>query len=222
MNSVADVVVLREPRQDGVTNMHLDAVLLERAEQGEIGGRVYFWDGVWITVGRFQSVERDIIEPEKVRWVRRPTGGKAVLHGHDVTIGCAIPLSVLPISDRRSIKSVYRVAVAPIVEALAACGLNAVLAADTEFHGKGVHSGDCFAFSSPNDVVDAHTGRKICGCALRLTETAVLLQASVPNGAPLVEPSSIILNAEHLDPIEWNDSGIELALAAALHKGWHQ
>ncbi len=219
---MCDVQVLREPRQDGVTNMHLDTVLLERAEQGQIGGRIYSWDGVWVTVGRFQSVERDIIDPDNVRWVRRPTGGKAVIHGHDVTIGCAIPLSALPISDRRSIKSVYRVAVAPIVEALAACGLNAVLAADTEFHGKGVHSGDCFAFSSPNDVVDGHTGRKICGCALRLTDTAVLLQASVPNGHPLVEPSSIILNAEHLEPIIWNDSGIEHALATALNRGWSQ
>ena len=204
--------------QDGYTNMARDTELLDAAEQGLIGGRIYAWEGVWVSVGRFQSVERDIVDPENVRWVRRPTGGKAVLHGHDVTIGCAIPLAMIPTSQHRSIKAVYRVAVAPIVEALCACGLDAALAEDTEFAGKGVHSGDCFAFSSPNDIVDRQSGRKICGCALRLTEMAVLLQASVPNGEPLVEPASVILNAENCEPIHWDDRGIDLALERALQK----
>lgn len=210
--------VLREPPQDGFTNMARDSALLDAAEQGSVGGRIYSWDGVWVSVGRFQSVERDIVQPDQVQWVRRPTGGKAVLHGHDVTIGCAIPLSLIEATNHRSIKAIYRVAVSPIVEALSACGLNAALAEDTEFSGKGVHSGDCFAFSSPNDIVDQETGRKICGCALRLTERAVLLQASVPNGEPLVEPASVILNADHLEPVIWTSQGIEIAFERALQR----
>lgn len=203
-------------RLDGATNMRLDAELLEAAERGTPGWRVYCWAGVWVSVGRFESVERDLVDPEHTRWVRRPTGGKAVLHGHDTTIGCALPLSMLASSDHRSIKSVYRAIVGPVVVALRVCGLDAELAEDTPFHGKGIPSGDCFAFSSPNDVVHRLTGRKLCGCALRLTDSAVLLQASIPNGAPLVEPASVIVNADLLDPVEWDDRGLEQALAASL------
>ncbi len=211
-----NLVVVREPKQNGALNMRLDEDLLEGAERGIVGARVYAWDGPWVSVGRFQSVERDLVDAQTTPWVRRPTGGKAVLHGHDVTIGCAFPLATLAVSDPRSIRSVYRVAVQTIVHALSSCGLNAVLAADSEFHGKGVPSGDCFAFSSQNDIVDIHTGRKICGCALRLTDSAVLLQASVPNGPPLVDPASVILNAESATPLSWNDEGIEIALQRSI------
>ena len=31
-------------------------------------------------------------------------------------------------------------------------------------------------------------GRKVCGCALKFTRNAILLQASIPIGEPLVEP----------------------------------
>lgn len=211
-----DVFSWRDHRLDGVTNMRLDADLLQLAEQGYMRYRVYTWEGAWVSVGRFESVERDLVIPNQVRWVRRPTGGKAVLHGHDVTIGLAIPLETLELADRRSIRTVYRTVVRPVVDALRACGVDAVLAADSEFHGSGVQSGDCFAFSSPNDVVDCKTGRKLCGCALRLTESAVLLQASVPNGPPLIDPASVIVNAERQEPLYWDDTGFETALQKSL------
>jgi hypothetical protein len=74
-----------------------------------------------------------------------------------------------------------------------------------------MRTADCFAFSSPNDVVDEETGQKVCGCALRLTETAVLVQASLPKGAPLVPPESVIRNAA-LRFREWDSSSFGEAL----------
>src|SRR5476651_54050 len=112
--------------------MRRDLVLLDAAENGQVGARVYGWDGVWVTVGRFQSPERDLEDSLSTRWVLRPTVGKAVLHGHDVTVGLAAPLALLD-ADPRSIKSVYRVVIAPIVAALRACGIAAALAEKTLF-----------------------------------------------------------------------------------------
>jgi len=201
---------------DGVTNMRLDNELLSKAEGGHVECRIYGWDGVWISVGRFESPERDLVDPSRVRWVRRPTGGKAVLHGHDVTVSYAIPLDGLGISERRSIRTVYRAGVGPLVGALRFCGVDAVLGADSAFGGRGQKSGDCFAFSSPNDILDATTGLKICGCALRMTETAMLLQASIPYGPPLVDPASVIVNAESRTVMMWNASSFETAVRAAL------
>lgn len=144
----------------------------------------------------------------------RPTGGKAVLHGHDVTVGLAFPLSCLQ-TQSRSLKPVYRAVVAPIVAALRACGVPARLAEETPYSNVGARTADCFAFSSPNDVVDEETGFKVCGCALRLTDSAVLVQASLPNGQPLVAPETVIRNAA-LTYRSWDSSNFADALRANL------
>jgi len=173
--------------------MARDAVLLERAERGRAYARVYTWDGAWVSLGRFQRPERALRSPASINWVMRPTGGKAVLHGHDVTVGIALSLSDNGISqsESRRISAVYRRAVAPLVEALSRAGLPAVLADGTKYVKTAGRTADCFAHVSPNDIVDPNTGAKVCGCALRVTASAVLLQASVPVSDPLVDPSEL-------------------------------
>lgn len=187
-------------RLDGPTNMARDEALLAMDEPA---CRVYDWDGLWVTLGRFQNAERDLVTGNQVPWVMRPTGGKAVLHGHDVTVGLAVPLRLIDCSAR-DVKKAYRRLIGPIVEALNACGLNAVLAEGTSHESKGIRTSDCFAFNSPNDVVDAKTGLKVCGCALQLTERAVLVQASIPYKAPLVDPAMVIKEAATTEVVEWD------------------
>jgi lipoate-protein ligase A len=206
----------RDGQLGGPDNMHRDEELLEASELGCLGARVYGWDGVWVTLGRFQDPFRDLISPAEVRWVVRPTGGKAVLHGHDVTVGLAVPLEMLSSVDSRSIKSVYRMVIRPIVDALRACGVTAALAEDTRYSNRGKHTADCFAFSSGNDVVDERTGKKLCGCALRLTDKAVLVQASIPNGPPLVDPGAVIVNADSMQNLQWDDSNFADAFEESL------
>ena len=101
---------------DGPFNMTEDARLLSVAEEGRAGWRVYGWDGPWISLGCYQSASKDLLDPELVPFVMRPTGGKAVLHGHDVTVGLALPLSLLSevsgIEEEklaRSLRTVYRI-----------------------------------------------------------------------------------------------------------------
>ena len=198
---------------DGPTNMSLDVGLLEQAEHGAVAGRVYSWRGPWVSLGKFQHPEIDLILP--IPHVMRPTGGKAVLHGHDATIGLAAPLALLGCSAR-DVKKAYRCIGKPIVEALRACGINAVLAEETRFVGAGFKTADCFAFNSPNDIVDEATGKKVCGCALLLTQSSVLLQASIPNGKPLVDPRSVLREASDYVGPEWDSSGLADSLEHAL------
>lgn len=172
--------------------MAADTVLLERAEAGESCGRVYSWSQVWVTLGRFQHPERDLLIP--IDWTRRPTGGKAVLHGHDVTVAIARPLSELGL-DGRSLRAVYRALIAPLVATLNELGCPSVLGDASRYAGRGVRTADCFAFTSGNDVVDPMTGHKRCGCALRITESAALLQASIPVRPPLVDPATVFPHA---------------------------
>ena len=208
-----------DPPQSGFANMAADAHLLEAAEGGEMGCRVYSWDGPWISLGKQQLAERDLLDPNLVPWVMRPTGGKAVLHGHDVTVGLALPLAVLAEDGEslsRSVRKVYRRIAAPLVAALNDCGICAALGEDTPFARRGVRSADCFAHVSANDIVDARTGLKVCGCALRLTATAVLVQASIPNGRPLVDPQEVFAIPQSPACMEWEGEGFSEALWARL------
>jgi lipoyl(octanoyl) transferase len=166
---------------DGPTNMGRDAELLEAAERGEGAVRVYTWTGPWLTLGYYQRPPTVLAEMGELPWVMRPTGGKAVRHGDDVTVTVAVPLSFLGL-DSRQVKMAYRALAAPLVAALRAAGLPALLAEGTKWSGHGKSTADCFSYSSPNDIVDERTGEKVCGCALRLTERAVLMQASIPGG----------------------------------------
>jgi lipoate-protein ligase A len=214
------LVALHDGVHSGPENMSRDSVLLANADQGSSGCRVYFWDGLWVSLGRFQTPERGLVDPNSTPWVKRPTGGKAVLHGWDLTVALAVPLAELPLKGVRNLQSVYRCTVRPIVLALQACGVDALLAADSHYCGSGTHSGDCFAFASPNDVVHRETGQKLCGCALRLTKDAVLVQASIPMRSPDVDPSSIIISAKALPVQPWDSSLFANHLTEAFSHGW--
>lgn len=197
---------------DGITNMRRDADLLAQAESGVTVWRVYGWDGPWVSLGRFQKADTALKPDAPVQWVERPTGGRGVLHGHDVTLGLAFPLAVLcPQDEWRSIRAVYRATIAPIVEALRLCGADAALGEALD-RSPDLKSPDCFALISANDVVDLANGEKICGCALRLTETAVLAQCSIPAAEPLVDPANVYVGAA---PAHWIDLE-HAAFASAL------
>lgn len=203
---------------DGVTNMRRDAALLAFAEKGDLSWRVYGWDGPWVSLGRFQKADTALKSDAPVQWVERPTGGRGVLHGHDVTVGLAFPLEGLcPREEWRSIRAVYRATIAPIVEALRLCGVDAALGEALD-RSPDLKSPDCFALVSANDVVDLATGEKVCGCALRLTETAVLAQCSIPAASPLVNPADVYVGAAPAHWIDLEHAGFAAALADCINK----
>lgn len=209
------IEVFRDGELDGFTNMARDRDLLDAAEQGSPGARVYRWRGAWVSLGVFQSADRDVLSGCELPTVMRPTGGKAVLHGHDETIGLALPLASIGV-DSRSLKAAYRAVIAPIIQAMRACGVPATLAEATEFVRSAGRTADCFAHVSPNDVVDERTGMKVCGCALKLTQRAVLVQASLPNGLPLVDPQKVFARPSVTHAPEWDATNLADALEAAL------
>lgn len=185
-----------DPPGEGPANMARDLAMLEAAVPSS---RVYTWSGVWVSLGRFQAPLQDLVPGNQTPWVRRQTGGRAVLHGHDWTVAL-----VLPLSGARSVRAVYRRLVAPLVEALRCCDLRAALGEDTSYVAKGTKGlADCFATTSPNDVVDSR-GRKVCGCALRVTREAALLQASIPKTAPLLDPATVIRGAQPAPLADWD------------------
>lgn len=186
--------------------MALDADLLAA---GEPALRLYAWEEPMVSLGRFQKPEEALLSGCGLPWVIRPTGGRAVLHGHDLTISRVEPLLA---GESRSVGRVYRRIVAPILAALQACGVPAAFGGEGRTQGR---PADCFRVISPYDVIDERTGYKLMGCAMRLGERAALIQASMPVGPPLVDPAQVFaLPAEvHWVPVEPEVLGSELARA---------
>ncbi len=184
MGTLSSMTVSLDGALDGETNMARDVSLLMAAEGGEAGARIYAWDGPWLSLGRFQRPEQVLAEMGDLPWVLRPTGGKAVRHCEDVTVAIAVPLGTLALSNRQ-VKESYRALANPVIAGLRATGIPAILAEDTRWCKpcRESRTVDCFAHASPNDIVDNEIGKKLCGCALRLTERAVLLQASIPGSS---------------------------------------
>ncbi|WP_342598376.1 biotin/lipoate A/B protein ligase family protein [Psychrobacillus sp. FSL H8-0483] len=72
-------------------NMALDEALLDWHSEGLIPPvvRFYEWNPATLSIGYFQSVEKEIdmeaVERLGLGFVRRPTGGRGVLHEHELT-----------------------------------------------------------------------------------------------------------------------------------------
>jgi lipoate-protein ligase A len=121
-------LVLDGPR-DGGLNMALDRVLLERRAAGPSPPtlRLYSWSRPTVSLGRFQpvsDVDDDACTRRGFDVVRRPTGGRGVLHDDEVTYAV-----VAATSDGvpRGVAASYRLLSAALAEAYRSLGVPAEL-----------------------------------------------------------------------------------------------
>lgn len=95
----------------GARNMATDEALLWNMKEGDAPVlRFYNWRPSCLSLGRFQKVE-DLAASKRGVWgvdiVRRPTGGRAVWHQHEITYCLVMREEELP-SDGRSVAASYR------------------------------------------------------------------------------------------------------------------
>jgi lipoyl(octanoyl) transferase len=95
------------PPRTGVENMARDAALQARAERtGETVFSIYAWSRPTLSLGRNQSA-RGLYDLGKLRdagidVVRRPTGGRAILHDREITYSVTAP-----VEERVSLRDTY-------------------------------------------------------------------------------------------------------------------
>jgi lipoate-protein ligase A len=80
---------------DGPANMAADEALLLSATRGLASLRFYGWKTPTLTLGYFQPHARRLADPllAGLPFVRRPTGGDALVHHHELTYCLALPAS---------------------------------------------------------------------------------------------------------------------------------
>jgi lipoate-protein ligase A len=148
---------------DGFDQMSLDHALMISAsrEESQPTLRFYRFKPPALTVGRFQPlrhIDQGACKRLGINVVRRPTGGKAILHKDDFTYSLTMPPSAnMPDSVEESYVMICR----GIIEALAQLGVEASLVPRTPYELNRVHA----CFSSPAAADLAVRGRKLCGSA---------------------------------------------------------
>jgi len=167
----------------GWWNMAVDEVLLAGATTGATPVlRLYAWNGPWLSLGYgqpFSAARGAACRDTGVEVLRRVTGGRAVLHGADLTYGIAAPAAALP----AGLDSSYRLLSDAILLALRELGIEAERAATAAAIAPGAGF-DCFAAPATDEICVG--GRKLAGSAQRRAAGAVLQHGSIrvePNPA---------------------------------------
>lgn len=154
--------------------------------------RFYRWDGPAVSIGRNQNAARSIdLEACRelgVPIVRRPTGGRGILHGGDQTVSMAVPYRGLGRSGS-TVQEGYDLAHAGFVATFAALGIRLETGRERR-SATGV--GDCFALRTAADLVTTD-GHKLIGSAQRRGRLALLVQATILHLPPTVDPRSVFL-----------------------------
>jgi lipoate-protein ligase A len=177
---------------DGAANMALDEALMHRAERSdEAVLRVYGWARPTLSLGRNQ-VARGKYDVEGARErgvdiVRRPTGGRAVLHHREVTYSVTAPVSAFG-TLRESYATINRL----LIHGLRLLGVDAM---EADPRGVTPKPGvlPCFVLPSKGEIVAE--GRKLVGSA-QVREGGALLQ----HGSVLVDDDQALASSLLLAP----------------------
>ncbi len=162
-------------------NMAIDAMLFDRVAKNKSGPvvRLYRWHCPVVTIGRLQDADAAGVAFPGMTLVRRPTGGRAVAHGDDLTISVALSPNVLADNAGRSVLASYFAMLDGVLDALREVGVEASVGGNQP-KARGPMSARCFDHIGRCDVFDVRTGVKILGCAQRRTSEAILQQMSLP------------------------------------------
>ncbi len=165
--------------QDGATNMAVDEAILIQQSKGLVPPtlRFYGWHPAAFSLGYFQQTER-AIDLERCRqygveWVRRLTGGRAILHEREVTysvvagqedpkVSGTVILSYLKISQG-------------ILAGLKLLGVNARLAQ----RGGRKRPGSAACFDAPSWYEIVVEGKKLVGSAQTRKYGSILQHGSI-------------------------------------------
>ncbi len=188
-------------RLDGAANMALDQALLDAMEAQLAAGkrlpppvlRLYGWEPVAVSIGRHQAMERacdlDACLAHGVDVVRRPTGGRAVLHDDELTYAV-----VAPATGRfggTGVTQASEAIASALLLGLRRLGIEA--SKERGRPGTTPREGACFASASRSEIVA--DSRKLCGSAQRRSRAAVLQHGSLPLAFD-VDRQALLLGSE--------------------------
>lgn len=172
--------LLRTGHQDAAINMALDESLLNWHSEGKIPPvlRFYGWSTPTLSAGRFQKVDRTIdldgVKRHGCQFVRRQTGGSAVLHDDELTYSVVVAESKPYISP--SIREAYYDLSQGVMAAFRHMGVEA----DYSIPKERFKDRSAVCFERPSDYEMLVDGKKISGHAQTRAKGVLLQHGSIP------------------------------------------
>lgn len=169
---------------DAASNMAIDEALLLTHEAGVTPPtlRVYAWDAPTLSLGYAQNTAQDVniavCRQHGIGIIRRPTGGRAVLHDREVTYSLILPTTLFEGTD--TLTEHYRRIGLALTAALRQLGL-AVHFERARRRPPASHrpaSPACFAALARYEISVA--GKKIVGSAQKRLRQSLLQHGSIP------------------------------------------
>jgi lipoate-protein ligase A len=159
---------------EGAWNMAADEALLGSAAAGAVSLRLYGWARPTLSLGYFQAEATSRAYPRlgELAWVRRPTGGSALVHHLEVTYALALPAGA---PWQKHGESWLRRMHAVLADALADLGVAVRTCGDDE--EKKLGDVLCFLHHTPGDLLLGAS--KVVGSAQRKQRGALLQHGGI-------------------------------------------
>jgi len=159
--------------------MERDEQLAHALQRKEIDHtlRVYGWKPAAISIGMNQNIEEFDLErviAEHLDIVRRPTGGRAILHSQELTY--SVVMRAAEIGPRE----IYRIISNALIRGLRKLGIEAELSGEDAFPDKRMRAPEsipCFSGSAKYEI--QYHGKKLVGSAQRRYGDVVLQHGSL-------------------------------------------
>ncbi len=176
--------LLITPPLDGATNMAIDeAVLYALAEGNGVPTLRFFqWDPPCLSLGynqHWDELDESTCRQLGYTWIRRPTGGRAILHTDEVTYSLIIPQDDPRVQE--GIVGSYRVLSFGLLNGLARLGVRAQQATKEDLRAsRQASKGGPVCFDTPSRYEITWQGKKLIGSAQLRRKKIVLQHGTLP------------------------------------------
>lgn len=162
--------------------MAVDEAILEAVQHGQAPPtlRLYSWEPACLSLGYAQSirdVDTDALAVRTWDLVRRPTGGRAILHTDELTYSVIAPAEEPRLAG--GVLESYRQLSAALLEGLRLLGVPAEGQSKKDAHSDG-RSPNPVCFEVPSDYEIVVRGKKLVGSAQARRKKVVLQHGSIP------------------------------------------
>jgi lipoate-protein ligase A len=169
--------LILDGKLNGYYNMAVDEALIRHYPGRNIPTlRIYGWAKPFLSLGYNQQAGKVLEDLCPMPFVRRITGGSAILHGREITysITCSQKDLALP----KKVKDSYRMLCSFLKHFYSRLGLKAAFACEVLDEPLGGCGAFCFSSSQHFDLVIQ--GRKIGGNAQRRSQGVIFQHGSIP------------------------------------------
>jgi lipoate-protein ligase A len=185
--------LLTTPPARGSWNMAVDEAILEAATRGDVPPtlRLFSWQPACLSLGYAQPVaDADRVRLAQHGWdlVRRPTGGKAILHADELTYSVTGPQTEPRLAG--SVLESYRRLSTALLKALHMLGIPAQSQAEV-LHSESEAKGPvCFEMPSNYEITVG--GKKLIGSAQARRREGVLQHGTLPLYGDLTRITAVL------------------------------